>query len=1089
MTTCLLQVSAATFAQKFTYAKKDATYSLVFKEIIKQTGYKILYSDQILDKTKTINVDFKGAELKEVMETLLKNQPLSYEIDETTILIKEKEPTFLDRLAKRWASIDANGRVVDSENRPLPGASVKVKKTGKAVSTDEKGMFFLRGVEEGAVLIVSFVGYLPKEASASANMGNVVLEQSLSKLDEVQVIAYGTTTQRLSTGNTFTVKASDIEKAPVGNPLLALAGRIPGVVITQSSGLPGSNVSVQIQGQNSISKGNDPFYVIDGVPFPSQNLSGITNYLIGAGNPLSFINPGDIESITVLKDADATAIYGSRAANGAILITTKKSKAGQTKVDINVQNGIGQIPHRLDVMNTSQYLEMRREAIKNDGLTIPTTPTPEYYDLTLYDQNRSTDWQKELIGKTASYQDIQTTISGGTDNTQFSFGANYHRETTVFPGSFADKKGGVHLSLINTSVNKKFQMRFTGNYLNDNNKLPGVDLTSTAISLMPNAPLLYNSDGSLNWDLYNGVSTWYNPLATSILLKYNKESNNLVSNVELSYEFIKGLNLKSSFGYNRLQTDDIKTTPQTASPPNITGNVRSAAYGSSNINTWIIEPQLTYQVRNGFGNLDFLIGSTFQSSRNKAMLLSGWSYGSDAQLDDIKAAGAISADNSLQSVYKYNALFGRVSYNLRERYMLNFTARRDGSSRFGSENLFHNFFAIGGAWIFSNEKWLIENLPGLSYGKLKLSYGTTGSDQIGDYSFMSLYSPYSAGVSYGGGTAIKPTGLTNPYLQWEETKKLNLGLDFGLFQDRLIFNLNYYRNRSGNQLIGQALPIITGFNGITQNFNAKVENTGFELSLNTVNIKSGSFSWLSSFNFTRNRNKLIKYDNLENSGYKDYYVIGEPISIIKAYQYAGINSQTGFYQFRKADGTITDSPIDPDDKNVLINTTPKFYGGLSNSFNYKGFSLDFLLQFVRQTGLDQGKLGNSLPPGFYSSFGASILGNQPLSVINRWRQPNDPAKIQKFTTDFGSGYSAYYFATQSDFSYSDASFIRLKNLSLSWSIPKGVVNKRHFQNARIYFQGQNLLTFTSFKGFDPENQSYSSLPPLRVLTLGIQLTL
>ncbi|HWW40642.1 SusC/RagA family TonB-linked outer membrane protein, partial [Pedobacter sp.] len=374
MTTCLLQVSAATFAQKFTYAKKDATYSLVFKEIIKQTGYKILYSDQILDKTKTINVDFKGAELKEVMETLLKNQALTYEIDETTILIKEKEPTFLDRLAKRWASIDANGRVVDSENRPLPGASVKVKKTGKGVSTDKDGRFFLRGVEEGAVLVISFIGYLPKEVSASANMGNIVLEQSLSKLDEIQVIAYGTTTQRLSTGNVTTIKADVIEKQPVNNPLLALQGRVPGLFIEQATGFAGTGVKVRVQGTNSLANGNDPLYIIDGIPFTSQLLY-LGDDLASAsvqgnsgegslGSPLSFINPSDIESIDVLKDADATAIYGSRAANGAILITTKKGKSGDTKVNLNLQSGWAKVPRKLDLMNSYQYLEMRREALK-----------------------------------------------------------------------------------------------------------------------------------------------------------------------------------------------------------------------------------------------------------------------------------------------------------------------------------------------------------------------------------------------------------------------------------------------------------------------------------------------------------------------------------------------------------------------------------------------------------------------------------------------------------------------------------------------------------------------------------------------------
>nr|WP_199082499.1 SusC/RagA family TonB-linked outer membrane protein [Pedobacter sp. ASV19] len=508
MTTCLLQVSAATFAQKFTYAKKDATYGLVFKEIIKQTGYKILYSDQILDKTKTINVDFKGAELKEVMETLLKNQPLTYEIDETTILIKEKEPTFLDRLAKRWASIDANGRVVDSENRPLPGASVKVKATGKAVSTDEKGRFFLRGVEEGAVLVVSFIGYLPKEVNASANMGNLVLEQSLSKLDEVQVIAYGTTTQRLSTGNVTTIKADVIEKQPVNNPLLALQGRVPGLFIEQATGFAGTGVKVRIQGTNSIANGNDPLYVVDGIPFTSQLLPG-GNSILGQsggttgtqyGNPLNFINPADIESLDVLKDADATAIYGSRAANGAILITTKKGKPGDIKVDANLQSGWGKVMRKLDLMNSQQYVEMRKEAYKNDNIDLNQPPyNTEFYkaytypDLSLWDTSRYTDWQKQLIGGTAQYHDLQASISGGSDLTTFLVGAGYHKEGNVFPGNFDDVKSSLHFNINSISRNTKFKIQFSGSYLEDDNKLPNYDLTGYAMKLAPVAPALYTS--------------------------------------------------------------------------------------------------------------------------------------------------------------------------------------------------------------------------------------------------------------------------------------------------------------------------------------------------------------------------------------------------------------------------------------------------------------------------------------------------------------------------------------------------------------------------------------------------------------------
>nr|WP_199081765.1 SusC/RagA family TonB-linked outer membrane protein [Pedobacter sp. ASV19] len=496
----LTTASATTYGQKITLSEKNATLKQLITKIRVQSGYGFLYTDDMLANTKPITVELKEASLEDALDAIFKNQPLEYAVEQKNIVIKIKSPTFLERLANRWASIDANGRVVDSENRPLPGASVKVKKTGKGVSTDKDGRFFLRGVEEGAVLVVSFIGYLPKDVSASANMGSVVLEQSLSKLDEIQVIAYGTTTRRLSTGNISTVKAEDIDKQPVNNPLLALQGRVPGLFIEQATGFAGTGVKVRIQGTNSISNGNDPLYVIDGIPFTSQLLPGGNSIVGGSGgsgdngssvgNPLSFINPSDIESIDVLKDADATAIYGSRAANGAILITTKKGKAGDTRVNLNLQSGWAKVPRKQDLMNSQQYLEMRREAFRNDGIATP-NPGP-YMNSDLngnWDTSRYTDWQKELIGGTATYQNLNASVSGGNDRTTFLVGAGHHRETTVFPGKYSDNKTSVHFSINNASVNQKFRIQFSGSYLLDDNKLPRNDLTYKAMQLAPVAPL------------------------------------------------------------------------------------------------------------------------------------------------------------------------------------------------------------------------------------------------------------------------------------------------------------------------------------------------------------------------------------------------------------------------------------------------------------------------------------------------------------------------------------------------------------------------------------------------------------------------
>jgi len=378
----IMQVSAGSFAQKISLNERSAPLEKIFDKIRLQSGYDFLFNRELLKTAKPVDIKIKNADIEDALAICFKGQPFTYTLEEKTIVIKAKTPTFLERLADRWAAIDVHGRVVDQEGKPLAGATVKVKGTGKSVSTNGKGEFYLEKVEEeGAILVVSFIGYVSKEVGAAKEMGNVVLELSNSKLDEVQVIAYGETTRRLSTGNISSVTAEDIAKSPVSNPLLAIAGRVPGVFIEQATGVPGSGIKITIQGQNSIANGNDPFYVIDGVPYTSQllhPLNGIQGSsgmrFAAAGNPLSLINPLDIERIDVLKDGDATAIYGSKAANGAILITTKKGSAGKTKLNVNIQQGWSTIATKNKLMNTDQYLHMRRQAIINDGIDMEQPP-------------------------------------------------------------------------------------------------------------------------------------------------------------------------------------------------------------------------------------------------------------------------------------------------------------------------------------------------------------------------------------------------------------------------------------------------------------------------------------------------------------------------------------------------------------------------------------------------------------------------------------------------------------------------------------------------------------------------------------------
>lgn len=1082
ITIAFLQVSAKTVAQKITINEKDISLVKALQSIKKQSGYALFYDNTLISKADKTSINLKDASVEVALTEVLKKQPFTYTIIDKTIVIKPKEePTVLDKIksALNLDKIDVTGRVVGEDGQPLPGATVIVKETNISTSTDANGYFTLKDIDPNAILQISFIGYQKLELKASASLKTIKMAITQNKLDEVKVIAYGQTTERLSIGNSTTVTAKDIEKQPVSNPILALQGRVPGLFVQQQNGIPGSQITIRIQGQNSIQNGNDPFFVIDGVPF-SSNLPGT------GVSPINLINPSDIESISILKDADATSIYGSRAANGAIIITTKKGKAGDTRVDVNLQNGWGHITRELPLMNTQQYLQMRREAIKNDGLTIQ--PSEIDFNGTL-DSTRSTDWQKELIGGNSHYSNLNANISGGSENTQFFVGTNYHRETTVFKGDFDDRKGDVHFNLGTSSSNKKFRFQLSGSYLFEDNHLPSVDITSWAYQLAPNDPALFNKDGSINWALdKNGNSVWdlLGPFGgyplTGNYQPYEAHNSSLVGNALLSYKILQGLEVRSTFGYSALQANETNTSPESAvEPAQQPYYNRHATYNKTNGYTWIAEPQISYIKTLGDGKIDFLVGATFQQTGNNGTSIQGNGYSSDLLLTNPGSA-ATTTVNSANSEYKYNALFSRLNLNWDDRYIFELTARRDGSSRFGSKNEFHNFGAIGSGWIFSNESFIKNNLSFLSFGKLKGSYGLTGNDQIGEYGFLSLYNSNSVNIPYQGIGALRPNGLTNPYLEWEETRKLQIGLDLGFFNDRLLVNATRSINKSSNQLVNYSLPYITGFSFINKNLNATVQNSNWEFSLTSVNIKKTALSWTSRLNLTLARNKLLAFPDFANSAYASTYEIGQSLNIAKVFRFAGVNPQTGLYQFTDAKGNLTSNPQYNVDNTAIVDQTPKFFGGLENSITYKGFELSFLFQFVKQKGLNYA-FGNFMP-------GSGVSGNQPLYVFNnRWQKPGDEASIQKFSSTFD-------YATQisdakaSDANYIDASYVRLKNLSFSYQLNSSWTKTLKIQTCKLFVQAQNLLTITSYKGLDPENPlgTNAQLPPLRIITVGLNAT-
>jgi len=1066
-----LQAGATGYAQTINLSLKDAKLERVFKEIEKQSDYRFVYTREQLESTSTLSVEVKNASIKTVLDICFKGQPVTYTLEEQYVIVKRKD---IDKKTEEPAFIPVviSGKIVDEEGNAIPGATIALKGSPIAIASDDKGEWKLEYNGNYSIIIVSSIGYAPKEVYITGrNFFRVVLEKVISSLDETIIIAYGKTTQRLSTGSVSKVTSAEISKQPVSNVLAALEGRVASLIINQTTGVSGGKFKVEIRGRNSITQGSEPLFVIDGVPFASNNnsinqLKSALASFAGQGlSPFNGLNPSDIESIEILKDADATAIYGSRGANGVVLITTKKGKNGKTNINVNIYSGFSKVSRTMDMMNTQQYVQMRKEAFLNDQVTPGISNAP---DLLVWDTTRYTDLKKILIGGKSYVSDAQISLSGGNTNTQFLLGGGYHYESSIFSRELSDKRGSFHLNLHHNSTNQKFTANLTGNYSYDNNQLTSNDLTSY-LTLPPNLPQLYTDDGRLNWE--EGGVGFINPLG-DLLRKYTAKTDNLLSNLQLGYQLVPGLTIKTSFGYNIILVDETSFVPKLSRNPQ-TSPSASAIFGNNRFNSWSIEPQAEYQKNIGKGKLHVLIGSSWQQIVNKRSTIQGTGYTNDALLGSINGASSLTVTDGY-SQYRYTAFFGRINYNWRDKYILNLTGRRDGSSRFGPNKQFANFGAAGAAWIFSNESFIKKKLSFLSFGKLRGSYGVTGNDQIGDYQYLDSWSPTSNRYQ---STSLVPTRLFNGDYSWEINKKVEGSIELGFLKDRILFSGTFFRNQSSNQLVNYSLPSQTGFQNIIRNFPAVVENKGWEITLATINFSNKNFKWTSAANLTIPQNTLVSFPGLKSSSYASNYVEGKSLSIVYGYHLLGVDPATGIYQFEDVD---KDGTISLKDYVPSYNLDPKFYGGLNNTFNYKNWELSVFFEFRKQTGFNY----NNYP---INNFTPGMMFNLPVIMLNRWQRPGDIRNIQQFTQDYTPAFDAQYNFTLSDGRFSDASYARLKNLYLAYSLPEPLKKKIHLNGCRFYLAGQNLLTITNYEGSDPETQNLFILPPLKTLTAGIQL--
>lgn len=1076
------QIQAEVNGQTVTLHLQDAPLTKLIEAIESQTGYRFVYLKEQIAQSRPVTLHATNGSLPAVLQMSFKYQPLDFIIEDKLIIIRNKK---MQKPA--LAVYELRGKVVSAQGEPLPGVSVRLKNSNKATVTDGLGEFMLREIDSSAILEISGAEIEKIEVPvAGRQFLTITVKARVNNLDRVIVMAYGQTTQRLNTGNITKVTAEEIERQPVSNPLAALQGRVPGMIITQTSGVPGSAFKVEIRGRSSLDLSlsrNDPLFIIDGVPFePGNNAmnsipsaaNNPTSVSEGGLSPLSMINPADIESIEVLKDGDATAIYGSRAANGIIIITTKTGNSGKLTVNGRFYTGFSRITRTMDMLKTSDYLQMRKEAFRNDNFT------PNIYnamDVLVWDFAAYTDLKKLLIGGTARITDAQLSLSGGSGQTSFLVGTGYQKESTVYSDSYYNQRISFHFNAGHQSKDARFKLSVSGNFSGSKNILPPTDF-SMYMYLPPNIPL-YNEDGTIRWS-DEGINFsdfgFSNPLAE--FFKTNKSSaENFMGNFSTSYEIFPNFSVKANIGYNFLHSEEVALLPKIALDPTL-GQKASSRFANSSTKSWIAEPHLNYTLHLGSGKVDFLAGGSWQEKTMNAVNINATNYSSDQVLYSIGAAGNIRALNAV-SEYRYQGLFGRIRYNLANKYLANISLRKDGSSRFGPGRRFTNFFSVGGGWIFSGYKVIKNNFPFLSFGKLRGSFGTSGNDQIGDYKFYDLWT--TSTVQYQQNPGFFPSSLFNPNLRWESTQKFELAIETGLIRDRLLLSASYYRHRSRNQLISYQLPTQTGFAGVIKNLDALVENSGWEFSLTSRIIQSKFWKWNVNANLTIPKNVLLAFPGLEQSSYASQYEIGKPIGIVKRYHYLGVNAANGVYKIEDVNG---DGIYSPADYRTLIHTNPKYYGGFSVTIQYKSIELSAFLEFRNQIGRNYlSQLASGYIPG--------TAANQPAIVLQRWQKPGDITNVQKYSVDAISeaALASRTLLSISDGIYGNASFLKCRNIQVSWKISDHFNKNTIIKHCKLYISGQNIFTVTNYSGFDPETQSLYQLPPLRTLVAGIQFTL
>jgi TonB-dependent starch-binding outer membrane protein SusC len=965
-----------------------------------------------------------------------------------------------------WAQRTITGKVTDDKGEALIGATILVKGTVKGTITDPEGNFNLAIPDEASILQVSYTGFRAKEVTlGSETTLTIIMETDAIGLDETVVVAYGTQSNRFRVQSIGTVTAESIKNVPLLGPQQLLQGQVAGVQMTNMSGVLGSAAAIRVRGPSSINAGGNPLFVIDGVPLNDRDYSAAQG--AGAGlNPLNDINPNDIASMTVLKDAGATAIYGSRGANGVILITTKKGKAGTNTVNFDYFTGISEPTFVLDMMNADDYRAYRK-AYAN--VTVP--------------GEGGFDWPT-AVRQTGRINNYTLNLSGGNDKTQYYLSGSFLNQSNYAIGNDLDRMNG-RLNF-NHTFSDKFRFganigisRIVNDRIgSDNNTF--APLTSAFLQL----PTVKPFDAAGNY-VNTGFIT--NVLALEALGTNQLVTNRTYANTYFKLDVLPGLFVQSDWGIDLI---DIQETTRQANV-NTPGGLASNRL--SDDNKWLTTNTLNFDRQFGDLALGAVAGFSFETALYDFTFVEGRNFSSDALRNVSSAATPTSTQNN-RSQWALNSQFVRTNLRYKDRYIVEGSVRRDGSSRFGSENRYGTFWAVSGGWVVSEEKFM-KSLGFLNQLKLTASYGLNGNDRIGDFPSLGLF---GSGVAsdYSGGAGLRPTQIANPDLKWETTTQLDLGVSIAVLNNRVSLDVNYYQKKTSDLLLDIPLPLLNGFASITRNA-GEMENRGVDITLNTVNVKTKKFEWKTNFNIGFLKNEVLSLpdatkdlDNRQFVGTAlQRAIVGHSISTFFMVPYKGINPDNGNAEWIARNGSIINT-VSPNERQIVGDAIPDFTGGFSNTINYNGFDFNVFFNFT---------YGNSIYLGDLTFTENPIGGfNYARRVADYWTESNRDAAFPAATSA-----TRNVFSQSSTLHLLDGSFIRLRNISLGYTLKGSQLKTKAFQNVRLYVMGQNLWTLRAEgwegRGQDPEiadagnsnlrqGQSFFTPPQAKMITGGLNIT-